>query len=572
MLTSTPKSTYWLSTLLGSLFALFIVTGCPMESQSENVNLPRFAELSAFDPHRKAFECKQEVHVNPAISDRAQELFEQAQAMDDWRKVGIEADYAGMARLYGEAMKLGHWRAQYNLATMYLDGLGVQKNGNEALLLTEDLMKRGIPAAWDLMGTLYMNGAGPLKANPTVAYAFWQRAADMGSMRAQSYLGEKLHAGHDEPPVFWGNWEIGEKMLECAYSQGSGQAAFDLGASMNIQARAVGDAVKAAALYQRALQILHDGVKYGHEECANYLFASFDDGDSLVGHAKDPSRARRYKAIANRLWQDKYVKLPNLDRVLPLPPTKLPKWDSNPDTLIDAAKAVRVAPKQQHSAASRYPSSHRAHIPPGNTLEILSHLARMPVLPGFTSVLADRTTSTGLARAQAAGYWQAKLVPETPNERPYVTGLRHELANLSPMRFEEGERMQLTMGNSNLPHEDMTHYLVEWHFAGRPVPAPLRQDWLAKTGTVRAIEAATDVVCKVDKACPSTGIWQPYVLDAMHPLHNTLGTAQFNDGWKWQAFVSEGQPMPSLQRIGTPVEDAQVEWHLMQATELGFAV
>jgi hypothetical protein len=187
-------------------------------------------------------------------------------------------------------------------------------------------------------------------------------------------------------------------------------------------------------------------------------------------------------------------------------------------------------------------------------------------------VVAERPQSGGLARAQVAGYWQAKLVSAAVNESPFLTGLRRELTKLPPMRFAEGESMQLSIGDTNLLHEDLTHYLVEWHFAGRLVPAPAVQDWLAKAGTVRAIAAATDTVCQGDQLCPATGIWQPYVVDADHPVHRTLGTVASSEGWKWQAFVQQGQPMPSLQGLGMQVQDAQVDWRLMQATELGVSV
>jgi hypothetical protein len=146
------------------------------------------------------------------------------------------------------------------------------------------------------------------------------------------------------------------------------------------------------------------------------------------------------------------------------------------------------------------------------------------------------------------------------------------LADSPPLRFEEGERMQLTMGNTNLPQEDMTHYLVEWHFVGRPAPLHQPQDWLAQAGTVRAISQATDTYCKSRQPCPATGIWQPVVSDAEHPLHAQFSSALFSDAWKWQAFMQQGQAMPSLQRLGMPIEDAQVDWRLMQITELGIDV
>lgn len=324
---------------LGARVALLlgVVGGIAAMDSLLHADLPRFTELPAFDPHRKEFECKHEAEANPPIGTEAQELFEQALALDSWELWYEQIDHKAMAKLYARAMKLGHWKAQLNLAQMYLEGRGVEFSPDEALRLTEDLMRQGVPAAWHRMGSLYMMGAGPLRQDATVAYAFWQRAAEIGSMESQAFLGEKLDADHDSPPNYWGNEVIGLKMLECSFAQGSGEAAYRLGLSLNHSARTA----QRPEAYRRAQEVMHEGVKRGCKACASYLSASFDGGSNIVGRAKDPSRHERYFAIAERLRRDHQLKLPNLDRVLPLPPAPLPHWNSDPDTLIDAAKGVR---------------------------------------------------------------------------------------------------------------------------------------------------------------------------------------------------------------------------------------
>jgi TPR repeat protein len=456
-----------------ALSLVFSLTACPMDSNSSNSDLPRFTQLPAFDPHRKSFECKQEAAFNPPIGAEAQSLFEQALALDDWQIWYDQRDYAGMARLYMQAMKLGHWKAQLNLAQMYLEGRGVEVDAKEAIRLTEDLMRQGVPAAWHRMGSLYMMGAGPLKQDDTVAYAFWQRAADMGSMESQAFLGNKLSGNHDEPPTFWGNWAVSRVMMECAFEQGSAEGAFLLGLALDTRAESPSD-------YQRALQVMHEGVKRGYKECASYLGSSFRLGDPIVGNAKDPFRGERYFVIGERLWQDDHLQLPNLDRVLPLPPAKLPQWDSKPDTLIDAAKAVRVTPKPQKLSGHAYPPDHRAHIPPGQTLQVPPHLAYMPELPGFTSILSEAPGATGMARARTTGYWQPRPSPARDTDSVSLTRLRRDLASRPPLRFGEGERMQLDVGNTNIPYEDTLHYFVTWHFMGWPVAQRVPQDWRAR--------------------------------------------------------------------------------------------
>ena len=211
------------------LFACLLpLMACSPHGKSADSELPRFAKLERFDPHRPTFECKHEADAVPPITPEAEAVFQQAVALDSYEIWYEQRDYTKIAALYEQAMKLGHWKGQFNLAGLYLKGVGVPQDTEKALALTEDLMKKGVPAAWDNMGAYYMGGVGPLKQGATVGYSFWQRAADIGSTAAQTYIGAKLLGNHDEPPTFWGNRAIGLKMLACAVAQGGGQAAYAL--------------------------------------------------------------------------------------------------------------------------------------------------------------------------------------------------------------------------------------------------------------------------------------------------------------------------------------------------------
>ncbi|WP_313761227.1 DUF6396 domain-containing protein, partial [Caballeronia sp. GaOx3] len=119
-------------------------------------------------------------------------------------------------------------------------------------------------------------------------------------------------------------------------------------------AQGYGEAAYELSLYQEqpnttakalALKTLHEGTKLGCANCAKALateFEGFDlsNGNNLVGH-DDKERSNRYAILGDALefWQGR-LKLPNLDKVLPLPPAPLPKWNGDKQTLIDAAKAV----------------------------------------------------------------------------------------------------------------------------------------------------------------------------------------------------------------------------------------
>ena len=550
---------------------------------SEKGVLPRNINLKAFEPHRESFTCAQAATFAPPLSPAGQELFEEGMAITSPALWPNERNWPRAMQAWEQAMKLGHWKAALMWIQTARRGNGINsekgqfqvpaQNPELVVKLVELLMQQNVADAFYLMGDFHSTGYG-VKSDIDRAWAFWELAADKGSARAQTLVANVLGLGRrdmEKPDVAkWANKKVMFQMLECAHAQGYGKAGYELGLHLNVDAEG-GRAVNGdkQAQFARARQVLHDAVKFGSEEAAGNLSSSYRSGDPLVLPYLDVARADRYHELAKALFNNPDLRFPNLDKVLPLPPAALPKWDSKPESLIEAAQGVRAPPKPPPTFSSHSPQS-RAHLPAGTALAMPSNLSRIPVLPGYTSILADQPVSTGLARAPIAGYWQAKVLPASPNESPYVSSLRGQLAHTPPMRFIEGERMQLTMGNTNLLHEDMTHYLVEWHFVGRPAPLHAPQDWLAQAGAVRAIAAATDITCKGDKPCPQTGIWQPYLLDAAHPLSKVLGAAPLNDGWKWQAFVQEGQALPSLQALG--IEDAKLDWRLMQATALGFDV
>jgi len=309
-----------------------------------NSSQPRYERLPLFAPHRKEFTCVyQDQHV-PPIDPQAEAWFQQALALDDPNIWYQDRDYARMYQLYLQAAQRNHWKAILNLASLILENHpGVPERGTEpAIQWVEKAVQLGVPDAYDRMGTYHQNGI-VRGGGSTAAYAFFQKAADMGSPTAMTFLGDKLEGTYDDPGgEFWGNEAIATKMLECAFAQGYGQAAYILG--MN------------TAVYNtpenkiKALHIFHEGVKLGCTKCADKLSVEFrgaglSRGTCLVS-AVDLARAGRYSIIADMLlFYGGSLRFPNLDKVLPLPPAPLPKWDGDKRTLIDAAKGVIPAPK-----------------------------------------------------------------------------------------------------------------------------------------------------------------------------------------------------------------------------------
>jgi len=500
-----------------------------MKDESQHSTLPRFSKLDPFNPHRPSFECKHEAAVNPPITQEADALFQQALALTSFELWPEQRQYAKAAALYEQAMKLGHWKAQMNLAGAYLKGVGVPQDTEKAIQLTEDLMRKGVPAAWDNMGAYVMGGLGDIKQDATVAYAFWQKAADMGSMSAQTFLGSKLTATHDEPPSFWANRPIGLKMLECAFAQGSGGAAHKLGATLDGGDKSLNED------YSRALKVLHEGVKLGNEDSANYLSSSFRNGDALVNEFKDIARSERYGVLGDALYTNPDLRFPNLDKVLPLPPARLPMWDGKKESLINAAKAVvsvpAASPKPESSPASR--RTGRAHIPGDWTLP---DRPQIEIAAQFESAAVPET-----------GYWIARLTqPITPAQVRWN-------AEQVPQRYQRGELFDRS--RTGLNDADGR---VLFHFAGKLIPrgkpeAPVEHPLVARGIARYGNLPDPPVQCKGHTPCPQTGVWVASVA-VDHPM-----AAVFNQ-WHRQAYVLKDAAFPQPKALNLDIEARDVRW------------
>ncbi|WP_395069427.1 tetratricopeptide repeat protein [Paraburkholderia silvatlantica] len=334
------------------LFALSVraglVTSLTNRLTANMSDLPRYTKLPLFNPHRKTFTCVyQDQHLPPA-DPQAELWFQQALALDDPDVYYKNRDWTRIYQLYQQAAQRNHWKAMLNLASLILSSYPVPEHDLEvAIRWVEKAMQLGVPDAWDRMGVYHQNGVVQ-GGNATTAYAFFQRAADMGSPAAMTFFGDKLGGTYDDAGGdFWGNRPIAIEMLQCAMAQGYGDAAYQLGL---LQMSGFSKEGKA-----QALKTFHEGVKLGSAECAGALSAEFDgmnlsDGTGLVDRVDD-ARSNRYSVLAQALeFYGDRLKLPNLDKVLPLPPAPLPKWDGNKQTLIDAAKAV--TPPAKPNAAS----------------------------------------------------------------------------------------------------------------------------------------------------------------------------------------------------------------------------
>jgi hypothetical protein len=330
------------------LFA-FTLTACSMN------DLPRNMRLKPFQPHRIDFTCVHEATRLPVVTPEAERLFQQGMTLTSYELWRDQRDYKQAAQLWKQAADLGHWKAAMNLAGLYERGIGVERDTEQAVLIVESLMKQGVPAAFDKMGTYHQSAIG-VRFDIDRAYGFWQLAADLGSPAAQTFIGERLDAVYDSEQMgVWGNRKVGLRMLECAFSQGYGKAAYELALTKE------GTDASIEEDNERALLIYHEGVKFGSEDCARALSSNFRLIRPLTSNVIDIARADRYRILQEALERNPDLRFPNLDKVLPLPPAALPFWDGKSETLIDAAKPVIVEPVVAPTPGAN--RTGRAHIP-----------------------------------------------------------------------------------------------------------------------------------------------------------------------------------------------------------------
>lgn len=512
----------------GGLFALLLVclyffTACSMN------DLPRNMRLKAFAPYRADFACVHEAANLPAVNPDAEVLFQQGMAATSYDLWPNQRDYKKAAELWLRAAQLGHWKAALNLAGLYESGQGVERDTEKAVLIVEDLMRKGVPAAFDQMGTYHDSGIG-VRSSVDRAYAFWQLAAEMGNPAAQAYLGGKLDAAYTSSRMgIWGNSTVGIKMLECSFAQGYGPAAYRLAQSIEIDGKD----------YSRSLRIYHEGVKFGSLDCAQALSSSFRHQEPVTGNLIDMARADRYSTIGEALELNPDLRFPNLDKVLPLPPADLPYWDGKRQTLIDAAKPVLPRPPVQPTPGSQ--RTGRAHIPDGHLLAIDTRMTGVD-----DHGRARHTQARG--EAHYPGYWLPQLLVM------YGDGSAQRAWNAAqvPQRCAKGE----AFNDANPPHRQV----VTWLYQGQPVARHDPVHPLVAQGRVRVVPAPQKVFdCSATRPCPRTGIWEARVTDNAHPQYAAFHSRQR------QAYVQQGEQFPAPMTLhaegGWTLVAADLRWY-----------
>ncbi|MBB3223027.1 tetratricopeptide repeat protein [Pseudoduganella umbonata] len=488
--------------------------------------LPRNEVLPLFEPHVANFVCNREAAAVPPIDAQADHWFRESLALDTADIYTDDKNYQSIVRLMQQAASRRHWKAMLNLASLYIERRDPAHGAEDAVKLVEEAMRLGVPAAYDRMGTYYLNGTG-VPGDSTKAYAFMQKAAQMGNAASMHYLAEKMRAGVDGAlPGYWSNIPVAIKMLECALSQGYGPA----GEYLELLYARPGYAEPTESNKARALRALHEGAKFGCHDCANALFVEFSNPIDLENSPApyiDVARSERYSMIGDALGFDPSDRFPNLDKVLPLPPAALPPWNGDRDTLLYAARGVTLAPSK----------------PPSSTPT--SQATGQYFLDAAYTLRATAETATG--KAPFEGYWK----PQAPAQSEPV---QQHIATIQPGLYKKGENfpaIRLPDDHRPVPGIAWEYYITIPHDHGAVAPR-------APKGMTREMPHSVPLRSSTaEENCPASGIWQPWLKNG-HPLQALINQPSR------QSWIAKGQPFPQPERDWhLPIAEQDVSWHLL---------
>ncbi|ASL42634.1 hypothetical protein bAD24_I04035 [Burkholderia sp. AD24] len=281
-------------------------------THKENTVVSSLPDLSAVRANL-AFTCTHEADHLPPLDPQADILFQYGRYL---QKKDRPKDFNEVARYYRIAAAHGHYKANQIAQLLVSQELADSPDApKEAVALAAQLIEQGVPGGYYDIGHYLEAGYG-LKQDPEMALRYFRKAADLGSPEAQAYVGELL-SPHDKAP------DIAREMRRCSADQGYGDAANKLGINL-----------KNNSLNSEAVAAFQKGVKAGDTQSALTLEEGFKGPPSsdrlyYLGLPNDPERSRRYNLIGKFIDNNdgRNPKVSDIDKIVPLPPAKLPPWD-----------------------------------------------------------------------------------------------------------------------------------------------------------------------------------------------------------------------------------------------------
>ncbi|MBN6077107.1 sel1 repeat family protein [Aggregatibacter actinomycetemcomitans] len=270
-----------------------------------------------------AFTCKHE--PKPTLSADTQKLYDYARYHDLhnlWKGKRGDAVWQNAAVYYRIAAANGDYKANIRLQSLLYTVRVSSENARKEVIQLNEALEKQLPATAYYNYYIYLKSGFGVRAGLGDELAYLRKAADLGNKNAQYELAENLERIQDRDTRAL-RLKIAEELLSCSSAQGMGKASKSLGIGLQIDKR-----------YQEALRVFHQGVKNGDSGAALRLQEAFDKGRKsddmyFLSLKSDSERVIRYKMIENYLYKNDYLNptVPDLDKIVPLPPAKLPAWD-----------------------------------------------------------------------------------------------------------------------------------------------------------------------------------------------------------------------------------------------------
>jgi len=377
--------------MLLSIVSFFVLTACSHKDDDVH-SAPDMGAVRANLP----FTCVHEADHLPPLDPDADQLFKYGRYLQ--KKDGSK-DFNDVARYYRIAAAHGHYKANGNLQTLVSQGSASSPDASkETIDLVEQLIKAGVPGGYYDMGHYLEVGYG-VKQDSEKALRYFRKAADLGNPDAQNYVGDLLTKPALSP-------QIGKQMLECAVDQGHVTAPKNLAMQYAVVDKNYVEAVKA---YQK-------GVEAGDTQSAFTLGHSFDPADFrsdlyFLNLSSDPERSRRYELISDFIDANdgSNPKVPDIDKIVPLPPAKLPPWDGTFQWQKEQDEAV---PPQKPSDELINRLSKEKNLDPATGLPLPPQkTSQAESAPAHETTLPIGTTSHSGAACPQRGVWCADIPP-----------------------------------------------------------------------------------------------------------------------------------------------------------------
>lgn len=186
--------------------------------------MPYFNKLSIILSALLLATCASTNSTNPAQNDIAQweKAAQSGQAKAQYKlgtAYATQQNFAKAAEWLQKSANQGYAPAQNGLSILYLQGMGVTKDDNQALEWLQKSVIQGYPEAQYNLAMLYKNGRVIAK-NETQAAAWLQQAALQGDAQAQYELGVMYELGLGIPKDKTKSLE----WLQKSAAQGNGDA------------------------------------------------------------------------------------------------------------------------------------------------------------------------------------------------------------------------------------------------------------------------------------------------------------------------------------------------------------